>query len=71
MPNAPASNNYQGGFQVDLMAKDLGLAMDLSAQSDSPTPMGHQARDLFAQHSAQGNGKLDFSSIICQYQEKN
>jgi 3-hydroxyisobutyrate dehydrogenase len=70
MPNAPASNGYQGGFQVNLLSKDLGLAMDLSAQSDSPTPMGHRARDLFADHLAEGNGLLDFSSIICQYQSK-
>ena len=69
MPNAPASNDYQGGFQVDLMAKDLGLAMDLSAQSDSATPMGAKANQLFTEHAQAGNGKLDFSSIIKKYQD--
>ncbi|KPQ24142.1 MAG: 3-hydroxyisobutyrate dehydrogenase, partial [Halomonas sp. HL-93] len=33
MENAPASKDYQGGFQVDLMIKDLGLAMDVSQLS--------------------------------------
>ncbi|MFT5708320.1 MAG: 3-hydroxyisobutyrate dehydrogenase [Oceanospirillaceae bacterium] len=69
MLKAPASNDYQGGFQVDLMAKDLGLAMDLSTQSGSPTPMGTQAQALFKRHAEAGNGALDFSSIINQYQD--
>jgi len=68
MPTAPASNDYQGGFQVDLMAKDLGLAMDLSEQSESATPMGTKAQELFKKHSEDGNGLKDFSSIIQQYQ---
>jgi len=69
MPNAPASNDYQGGFQVDLMCKDLGLAMDLSEQSGSATPMGTKAQELFKAHSAKGNGALDFSSVLQSYQE--
>eukprot|EP00998_Keelungia_sp_KM082_P012370 NODE_869_length_1586_cov_50.315970_g858_i0.p1 GENE.NODE_869_length_1586_cov_50.315970_g858_i0~~NODE_869_length_1586_cov_50.315970_g858_i0.p1 ORF type:complete len:262 (+),score=0.58 NODE_869_length_1586_cov_50.315970_g858_i0:798-1583(+) len=30
MENVPSSNGYNGGFMTDLMAKDLGLAMDTS-----------------------------------------
>lgn len=67
MENAPASNDYQGGFLVDLMAKDLGLAWELALGSKSPVPMGSQARNLFALHAAQGNGRLDFSSIQWLY----
>lgn len=68
MDNVPASRDYQGGFQVDLMFKDLGLAMDLSQQSASATPMGSAARALFNLHKSQGNGGLDFSSLIRLYQ---
>lgn len=68
MENVPSSNNYQGGFMVDLMAKDLGLAMDAALGSQSSTPMGTLARSLYAMHSLQGNGKLDFSSIFQMYQ---
>jgi len=71
MPNAPASNDYQGGFQTDLMFKDLGLAMELSQLSASPTPMGSQARALFNMHKVKGNGGLDFSSVIQQYQDQD
>ncbi|MDQ7727584.1 3-hydroxyisobutyrate dehydrogenase [Halomonas sp. SpR8] len=70
MENAPASKNYQGGFQVDLMIKDLGLAMDVSQLSASPVPMGSAARSLFTFHKARGNGKLDFSSLMKFYQDK-
>lgn len=70
MENVPAANAYQGGFLVDLMMKDLGLAMDISQQSASPVPMGSAARTLFTQHKANGNGQLDFSSLIQFYQDK-
>lgn len=63
MEAAPASNDYQGGFLVDLMAKDLGLAWEMALGSKSAVPMGAQARNLFVQHAAQGAGRLDFSSI--------
>lgn len=63
MGSVPSSNDYQGGFGVDLMAKDLGLAMESSLQSRSATPMGALARSLYAMHSSKGAGKLDFSSI--------
>ncbi|WP_290611613.1 3-hydroxyisobutyrate dehydrogenase [Arsukibacterium sp. UBA3155] len=64
MDNVPASNNYQGGFMVDLMAKDLGLALESAKQSGSNTPLGELAHKLYVQHQQDGNGKLDFSSIF-------
>ena len=69
MEGVPSSNDYRGGFQVDLMFKDLGLAMDLSQQSAAPVPMGSAARSLFSLHKANGNGGLDFSSVLKLYQE--
>ncbi|MEP4892313.1 MAG: 3-hydroxyisobutyrate dehydrogenase [Aliiglaciecola sp.] len=69
MEGVPSSNDYQGGFQVDLMYKDLGLAMDISHQSGSPAPMGAQAKSLYAMHKSKGNGPLDFSSIMRLYQD--
>ena len=64
MENVPSSNDYQGGFMVDLMAKDLGLAMDTALKSHSSTPMGALARNLYAMHAANGNGAKDFSSAF-------
>lgn len=70
MENVPSSNDYQGGFMVDLMAKDLGLAMDTCVKSQSATPMGSLARSLYAMHATQGNGKKDFSSIFETFSNK-
>ncbi|TFH86644.1 3-hydroxyisobutyrate dehydrogenase, partial [Billgrantia azerbaijanica] len=36
---------------------------ELALGSKATVPMGSQARNLFALHSAQGHGQLDFSSI--------
>ena len=69
MENVPSSNNYQGGFMVDLMAKDLGLAMDTAVTSQSSTPMGALARNLYAIHAASGNGTKDFSSIFTLFNQ--
>jgi len=63
MDNVPAANEYDGGFMVDLMAKDLGLALEAALSTQSATPMGSLARSLYKTHSIAGNGKLDFSSI--------
>ena len=69
MENVPSSNDYQGGFMVDLMNKDLMLAMQCAAQSRSAVPMGSQAQNLYKLHSKQGNGKLDFSSIFTLFSD--
>ncbi len=64
MEGVPASRDYAGGFLVDLMIKDLGLAMDAADATDSAIPLGGLARNLYRllkqQHDA---GALDFSSI--------
>ncbi|MGI5310056.1 3-hydroxyisobutyrate dehydrogenase [Rheinheimera sp. WS51] len=71
MENVPSSNGYQGGFLVDLMAKDLGLALEAALQSNSSTPMGALARSLYVTHQRAGNGKLDFSSIFKMFEKKS
>lgn len=64
MDNVPASRDYAGGFGTDLMLKDLGLAAEAAAASGANTQLGAVARDMYRRHSAQGSGKLDFSSIL-------
>ncbi|MEN9865106.1 MAG: 3-hydroxyisobutyrate dehydrogenase [Pseudomonadota bacterium] len=64
MPNVPASRGYSGGFGVDLMQKDLGLALDAANTSHAAAPLGQVAQQLYARHSQQGAGSRDFSSIL-------
>ena len=67
MENTPASKAYAGGFGVDLMLKDLGLAAEAALNTKASTPLGELARNLYSMHSAQGHGGLDFSSILKLY----
>ena len=64
MENVPAAKGYAGGFGVDLMLKDLGLASEAAISTGSVIALGELARNLFALHSSQGSGQLDFSSIV-------
>jgi 3-hydroxyisobutyrate dehydrogenase len=69
MEAAPASNDYKPGFMVDLMVKDLGLAMEIASDSDFDNPMGRLAQDLYQEHQKAGNGQRDFSSILQKLQK--
>ena len=64
MEQAPASNGYAGGFGVDLMLKDLGLAVENALDTKSSVPLGSLARNIYDMHSKAGNGKLDYGSIF-------
>src|SRR6056297_1000641 len=64
MDAAPASNDYKPGFMVDLMVKDLGLAMDIAESSGVANRMGQLAQALYSEHQAEGQGAMDFSSIM-------
>ena len=69
LETAPASRGYSGGFGTDLMLKDLGLASEAAKQVGQPVILGALAQQLYQSFSAQGNGGLDFSSIINLYRK--
>lgn len=64
MENVPSSKEYAGGFGVDLMLKDLGLATENAHDLDASVPLGDLSRALYEMHSKAGNGQLDFSSVF-------
>lgn len=64
MDGVPASRGYSGGFGSDLMLKDLGLAEEAALAAGAAIPLGGLARQLYAVHSASGQGGADFSSIL-------
>jgi 3-hydroxyisobutyrate dehydrogenase len=64
VPSAPANRDYQAGFTAAMMAKDLRLAQDAANSVDAATPLGSEARNLYALFKARGHGELDFSAII-------
>jgi 3-hydroxyisobutyrate dehydrogenase len=64
MENVPSSKAYAGGFGVDLMLKDLGLATENASDLEASIPLGELSRKLYEAHSKAGNGQLDFSSVF-------
>lgn len=71
MEKAPASNDYKPGFMVDLMAKDLGLAMAIAEHSGVDNRMGQLAKQLYSQLQEAGMGQQDFSSIMQTLEAKS
>ena len=69
MDSAPASNDYKPGFMVDLMVKDLNLAMGIAEGSGVDNQLGKLAQALYTKHQQAGNGQRDFSSVLQNLQE--
>jgi 3-hydroxyisobutyrate dehydrogenase len=64
MPNVPSSKNYEGGFAVKLMLKDLGLAQEAAKSTGSPTILGAIATQIYQQlASSKEFGAKDFSVV--------
>jgi 3-hydroxyisobutyrate dehydrogenase len=59
------NGSFQPGFMTDLLHKDLGLALDLAAENQTPIPMTAEARQLYEMTRASGHGRDDYTSIIC------
>lgn len=61
---APSNRDYDGGFLVRLMLKDLKLSQEAASRSGAVTPMGAEAAALFGLFDSLGYGGKDFSSIM-------
>jgi len=63
MPKVPASNQYKGGFAVDLMRKDLQLALQAANSVNASTPLAGSVKQLYDMVSSRGYGDKDFSFL--------
>ena len=61
-PGAPAEREYEGGFGVGLMKKDLGLAMEEAQRVNARTDLGEKAAQIYDAVNAAESGK-DFSVV--------
>ena len=64
VPTSPANRDYQPGFAVSMMLKDLRLAQEAAAKAGASTPLGAEAAALYALYENAGFGNADFSGII-------
>ena len=60
---APSSRDYAPGFTTDLMAKDLGLAVNAARELRVPVAVAPAAQQLLRLASSHGWGRKDFSSV--------
>jgi len=63
---APASKNYDGGFQVGLIKKDLALALEIADQVNAKIEFGDKAMEYYRTLEKKGHGGKDFG-IVFQY----
>jgi 3-hydroxyisobutyrate dehydrogenase len=59
-----SKGNFNPGFMVDLMYKDLQLAIDTAKDLNCPLISGNMSQQLFEAAKAEGFGKEDISSVI-------
>jgi len=60
---APSSRDYAPGFTTDLMAKDLGLAVNAARELRVPVVVAPAAQQALRLASSHGFGRRDFSSV--------
>lgn len=58
------NGSFAPGFMTDLLVKDLGLALDLGAQSGAPLFLTALARQLYGEAQAAGHGRDDYTSVL-------
>ena len=68
-PMKPFKGDFAPGFTVDLMYKDLGLAMNLGKEQGVPLLMGTLTHQMYLLMQSSGLGKKDFSIIIKMFED--
>jgi 3-hydroxyisobutyrate dehydrogenase len=68
---AASSRDYAAGFMTDLMAKDLGLAINAARNKRVPVAVAAAAQLVYRLASAHGFGRKDFSSVYQFLQPSN
>jgi 3-hydroxyisobutyrate dehydrogenase len=61
---APANHDFEPGFMVDLMHKDLGLAISAATGLGAPAMLAATAHELFGVAANLGYGRLDQSAVV-------
>ena len=64
VPAAPSNREYQPGFAVAMMLKDLKLALTSAEGAGADIPLGRHAEDIYAKLDEDGHAGLDFSGVM-------
>lgn len=71
METVPSSRDYEGGFSVQLMLKDLGLAKSSMERTGQMAQLGCKVFEMYKNHFEEGYAKKDFSHIFRGIQKKS
>jgi 3-hydroxyisobutyrate dehydrogenase len=63
-PQSPADRDYEGGFAAALMLKDMKLAMEAAAASNTAVPVAQSAATRYQALVDRGDAAKDFSAVI-------
>ena len=70
-PSTPSDNGYTPGFASELMVKDLRLSQQAAEMTDSDTPIGKIALELYEQFVFHEDGKgKDFSAMLPRFEKR-
>jgi 3-hydroxyisobutyrate dehydrogenase len=61
---AGINRDFNGGFSVDLFVKDLGLALQAGAETETPLPLAAQVEEELKDVSARGYGDRDCTILV-------
>jgi 3-hydroxyisobutyrate dehydrogenase len=64
VPAAPSNRDFEGGFAVAMMLKDLKLAQEAAESVGAPTPLGGAAEAIYTELAEAGFAGKDFSVIL-------
>ena len=70
LENAPSSRNYEGGFMLALMRKDMTLALELVEKVNGSAEMAEKSMAYYLELEKKGHGGKDFGYVY-QYISKN
>jgi 3-hydroxyisobutyrate dehydrogenase len=62
-PEHPATRDYEAMFRIDLLVKDVRLALDLAADHDVSSLVGDVVAERFERAAEHGFGNLDYSAV--------
>jgi len=68
LPQTWLSGNFDGGFALDLLRKDVAAALDAARTMGVPMPSTALAYQLFTAASSEGHGRHDYSSVSTFYE---
>lgn len=68
VPAAPSNRDYQPGFAIAMMLKDLKLALGAGDDVGADTPLGNHAQQIYAKLDEDGYSGLDFSAVMKRIQ---